>query len=72
MREYKFNVGDKVYAIGQDFDAVFVGKVTKRGFVDGNFNVYAVSSPKYKEELFLEHGLISAEAAYSMIGEGVA
>jgi S1-C subfamily serine protease len=67
MREYKFKVGDKVYAIGQDFDAEFVGKVTKRGFVDGNFNAYAVSSPKYKEELFLEHGLISAETAYAMI-----
>jgi hypothetical protein len=69
MREYKFSVGDKVYAIGNDFDAVFVGKVTKRGFIDGNFNVYAVSNPKYRDELFLEKDLISSETAYAMIAD---
>jgi hypothetical protein len=66
-REYKFEIGETVYAIGGDFDAVFVGKVIKRGFIDGNVNVYAVSSPKYKDELFLENGLISADTAYAMI-----
>lgn len=68
MREYKFNVGDKVYAVGNDFDAVFVGHVTKRGFIDGNFNVYAVSNPKYKDELFLEKDLLAPETVYAMIG----
>lgn len=67
MREYKFEIGETVYAIGGDFDAVFVGKVIKRGFIDGNVNVYAVSSPKYNDELFLENGLISADTAYAMI-----
>ena len=69
MREYKFNVGDKVYAITGDMGAVFVGKVTKRGFVDGNINAYAVSSPAHKDDVFLEDGLISAEVARSMVAD---
>lgn len=67
MREYKFEIGEKVYAIGQDFDAVFVGSITRRGYVDGNINAYAVSNPAYKNEVFLEDGLISAKVARSLI-----
>lgn len=67
MREYKFEIGEKVYAIGNDFDAVFVGSVIRRGFVDGNVNAYAVSSPAYRNEVFLEDGLISADVARSMV-----
>lgn len=69
MRDYKFNIGEKVYAVGSDFDAVFVGSVTRRGYVDGNINAYAVSNPKYKNDVFLEDGLISAEVARSMVSE---
>lgn len=67
MREYKFELGDKVYAITGDMGALFVGSVTRRGYVDGNMNAYAVSSPAYKNEVFLENGLISAEVARSMV-----
>lgn len=67
MREYKFEIGEKVYAIGGDFDAVFVGSIIRRGYVDGNINAYAVSNPAYKNEVFLEDGLISAKVARSLI-----
>ena len=67
-RSYQFEVGQKVYAIGTDMDAVFVGHVTRRGYVDGNMNAYAVSNPAYKNDVFLEDGLISAETAHAMIG----
>ncbi len=69
MREYKFEIGEKVYAIGGNFDAVFVGSVTRRGYVDGNINAYAVSNPAYRNEVFLEDGLISAEVARAMVAD---
>lgn len=69
MREYKFSIGDKVYAVGGNFDAVFVGSVTRRGYVDGNINAYAVSSPAYKNDVFLEDGLISADTARSLVAD---
>lgn len=68
-REYKFEVGERVYAIGDDFNAEFVGKITRRGFIDGNFNVYAVSNPKYRDELFLEKDLLHPETVYAMIAD---
>ncbi len=73
---YAFEVGDKVYAIGTDMDAVFVGRITERGQTklglgQGSVNAYKVSNPHHKDDVFLEDGLISAQTAYSMIG-GVA
>ena len=70
---YRFEVGQKVYAIGTDMDAVFVGRITRRGQTaiglgQGTMNAYEVSSPAYKGQAILEDGLISAETAYAMIG----
>ena len=68
-REYKFEIGEKVYGITGDFGAVFLGSVTKRGYVDGNINAYAVSNPAYKNEVILEGGLISAKVARAMVAD---
>jgi hypothetical protein len=73
---YLFELGQKVYAIGTDMDAVFVGRITqqgqtKLGLGQGSVNAYKVSNPHHKDDVFLEDGLISAETAYAMIG-GVA
>lgn len=67
MREYKFEIGEKVYAITGDMSALFVGRVVSRGYTDWDDNAYAVSSPAFKGEVFLEEGLISAETARAML-----